>query len=189
MLKGANFVPFSASEIADGRDRALANRLVTTALQAPGPSRQRLLAYLLERGLPKKSGGFEAVLRLSLAQLLYLPELGDHRRCFSPARRSSATRKTQHLGRLMNAVLRRAQAEADKLRAAPPELLFPDCLVGHWRSAYGDAALPDFAQALLEGAPLDLTLRETIPTWSRRWARRRSSADTVRVDGARQAGR
>ena len=46
-------------------------------------------------GCRKRAGTFEAMLRLSLAQLLYLPELGDHSaRCSSPSRRPSATRKS-----------------------------------------------------------------------------------------------
>ncbi|MEQ1901944.1 MAG: RsmB/NOP family class I SAM-dependent RNA methyltransferase [Devosia sp.] len=158
-LKGANFAPFSALEIEDGRDRALANRLVTTALRRHGHL-DRVIAYLLERGVPKKGGSFETVLRLSLAQLLYLPELGDHSALFLAGEAMKADAKAQHLGKLMNAVLRRAQSEAEKLREAPEPLLFPERLVAQWSAAYGDGAIPAFARALLDGAPLDLTLKD-----------------------------
>ncbi len=63
----------------------------------------------------------------------------------------------------MNAVLRRAQSEADELRQAPPELLFAPSLVRSWTAAYGADAIPAFAAALLEGAPLDLTLKADYP--------------------------
>ena len=63
VLKGASFSPLSASEVPDGRDRALANRLVTTALRYHGPI-DGLVRALLQRGIPKKSARFQAVLRL-----------------------------------------------------------------------------------------------------------------------------
>src|SRR5690606_5368665 len=71
VFSGSSFAPFTAPEIADSRDRALANRLVTTALRRHGHLRL-VVARLLDKGLPRKSGSFEAILHLSLAQLLYL---------------------------------------------------------------------------------------------------------------------
>ncbi len=79
--QGANFALFSLAEIADGRDRALANRLVTTALRRHGQL-DLMIARYLERGVPKKSGPFEAILRISLTHLVFLPELGDHSAIF-----------------------------------------------------------------------------------------------------------
>ena len=108
MLKGANFVPFSVAEIADGRDRALANRLVTVALRRHGQLNLMLARYL-DRGVPKKSGPFEAILRISLAHLVFLPELGDHSAIFLAVEAAKRDTRSQHLGKLMNAVLRRAQ--------------------------------------------------------------------------------
>ena len=90
VLKGASFAPLGAAEIADGRDRALANRLITTALRYHGPI-ARLAGDLLARGLPKKAPGFEAPLHLSLG-LLFLPDSERIRRCSSPARRCAPTR-------------------------------------------------------------------------------------------------
>ena len=69
--------PSPPAEIADSRDRALANRLVTTALRRHGHI-DLILAELLERGMPKKSGSFESVLRIALAQLVWLPDIGAH---------------------------------------------------------------------------------------------------------------
>ena len=61
VLAGDNFVPLGTSDIADGRDRALANRLITTALRRQGQLNFMIHA-LLEKGMPGKSGTFEAVL-------------------------------------------------------------------------------------------------------------------------------
>ncbi len=157
VLGGANFAPFSFAEIGDGRDRALANKLVTVALRRHGQLNLVIKRYL-ERGLPAKSGRFHALLRLALAQLIFLPELGDHSAIFLAVEAMRRDTKTQHLAKLANAVLRRAQAEAAEWRLLLPETLFPPAFIESWSAAYGEAVLPAFADALLNGAPLDLSL-------------------------------
>lgn len=161
VLNGASFSPLSASDLADPRDRALANRLVTTALRYHGPI-SRLIGVLLARGLPKKASAFEPTLRLSLAQLLFLPELGDHSALFLAGEAMRADPRTQHLVKLMNGVLREAQRRRDTIEVSA-ETLFPSALLDIWRKTYGDAAIEAFAQALLVGPALDLTLRDTDP--------------------------
>lgn len=181
VLKGASFTPLSASDLSDSRDRALANKLITTSLRRHGHL-NLVLKRLLERGMPKKSGSFEAVLRLSLAQILYLPELGDHSALFLAGEATKRDKNSQHLSKLMNAILRRAQAEAAELREGGPELLFAPSLVKEWTAAYGAEAIPAFAAALLEGAPLDLTLKADYPNLPELLGARPLFADTVRID-------
>jgi 16S rRNA (cytosine967-C5)-methyltransferase len=161
VLDGASFSPLTASDLADPRDRALANRLVTAALRYHGPINV-LLSELLSRGLPKKAPAFEPVLRLSLAQLLFLPELGAHSAIFLAAEAMRADQRTQHLVKLMNGVLREAQRRQDA-RVVDAATLFPPGLRRIWQSAYGDVAVEAFGRALLEGPALDLTLRDTDP--------------------------
>jgi 16S rRNA (cytosine967-C5)-methyltransferase len=180
VLKGANFAPFSLAEIPDGRDRALANRLVTTALRRHGQL-DLMLARYLERGVPKKSGPFEAILRLSLTHLVFLPELGDHSAIFLAVEAAKRDTRSQHLSKLMNAVLRRAQAEAHSLRHLPHEALFPAELGPLWRDTYGEDAIEDFATALVEGAPLDLTLKDADPALIEALGAAPVLADTVRL--------
>src|SRR5690606_21471806 len=112
------------------------------------------------RGLPKKSGGFEAILRIGLAQLLYLPDLKAHSAVFLAVESARRDPRAKHLSGLMNAVLRRAQAEAEDLRAAPPEPLIPDFFRARWHARYGAEAVADFAAALVAGAGLDLTFKD-----------------------------
>lgn len=181
VLSGGDFAPFSAAEIADGRDRALANRLVTTALRRHGQL-NLVIGHLLERGMPKNSGSFEAVLRLSLAQLLYLPELGEHSALFLAVEAVKRDGKARHLSGLMNAALRRAQAEAAMLREGPKQLLFPEDRRRQWLSHYGAAAVEAFADALLAGAALDLTLKDDYPALIELLGGHLLLADTVRVE-------
>lgn len=160
VLKGASFSPLSAAELPDARDRAIANRLVTTALRYHGPL-AALISELLQRGIPRKSARFEAILHLSLAQLLFLPELGEHSALFLAGEAMRADPRTQHLIKLMNGVLREAQRRRDGV-VVDAATLFPAHLFDQWRAAYGDEALAAFAVALIEGAPLDLTVKSPI---------------------------
>ncbi len=180
VLKGANFAPFSSSEIEDGRDRALANRLVTTALRRHGQINLMLAKYL-DRGIPKKSGPLEAIIRLSLAPLLFLPELGAHSAIFLAVEAARRDTRSQPFAKLVNAVLRRAQGEAHQLRHLPHQALFPDTLGPLWRDTYGAEAIEDFAEALVEGAPLDLTLKDDDPELIEALGATPLLADTVRI--------
>ena len=174
-------MPLSASDVPDSRDRAVANRLVTTALRHHGHL-NLIIAHLLDRGVPAKSGNFDATLRLALAQLLYLPELGDHSALFLAVEATKRDKRTAHLAKLINAVLRRAQNEAAQLREAPAELLFPETLRDSWIGAYGKPAVSGFADALLAGAPLDLTLKENDPGLIEALGGETIMFDTVRVE-------
>lgn len=158
VLAGDNFIPLAASELADGRDRALANRLITTALRRHGQL-DFIIHALLDKGMPAKSGSFEAVLRLSLAQLVFLPELGAHSALFLAVEAVKRDPKARHLSGLMNAVLRSAQANSARFGMLDDELLLPAGFADSWREAYGVEALAGFSTALLAGAPLDLTLK------------------------------
>ena len=159
VLAGEHFTPLGASDLADGRDRALANRLITTALRRHGQI-DVMLADLLEKGLPARSGSFEAVLRLSLAQLVFLPDLGAHSALFLAVEAIKRDAKARHLSGLMNAVLRRAQANSARYGLMDDALLLPEHFSTGWTAAYGADAVAQFATALTEGAPLDLTLRD-----------------------------
>ena len=181
VLAGENFSPLAAADLADGRDRALANRLITTALRRHGQL-DVIIAELLEKGLPPRSGSFEAVLRLSLAQLVFLPDLGAHSALFLAVEATKRDPKSRHLSGLMNAVLRRAQANSARFSMLDEALLLPDHFAHTWRQAYGDAALADFSDALLQGAPLDLTLRDDDPDLAEALGGALVMADTLRLE-------
>lgn len=159
VLAGENFSALTATELADGRDRALANRLITTALRRQGQLNFMIHA-LLDKGMPAKSGTFEAVLRLSLAQLVFLPDLGAHSALFLAVEAVKRDPKARHLSGLMNAVLRNAQANSAKFGMLSDDLLIPETFGDTWLDAYGEDAIAGFSNALLAGAPLDLTLKD-----------------------------
>lgn len=180
VLGGDHFSPLGHTDLQDGRDRALANRLITTALRRHGQI-NAMLAELLEKGLPPRSGSFEAVLRLSLAQLVFMPDLGAHSALFLAVEAIKRDGKARHLSGLMNAVLRRAQANSARFGLMDDALLLPEAFHDRWTADYGADAVGDFAQALLTGAPLDLTLRDDDGALIDALDGERLFADTVRI--------
>ena len=181
VLGGEHFSPLAAAELPDGRDRALANRLVTTALRRHGQL-DAIIAELLEKGLPPRSGSFEAVLRLSLAQLVFLPDLGAHSALFLAVEAVKRDGKARHLAGLMNAVLRKAQANSARYGLLDDALLLPAPFRERWTAAYGAPAVAGFCGALLDGAPLDLTLRDDDPALVETPGATPLFADSVRLD-------
>jgi len=181
VLAGDNFAPLTAAELADGRDRALANRLITTALRRQGQL-NFIIHALLDKGMPGKSGSFEAVLRLSLAQLVFLPDLGAHSALFLAVEATKRDPKARHLSGLMNAVLRNAQANSAKFGMLSDDLLIPDTFGDTWLQAYGEDAIDGFSTALLAGAPLDLTLKADDTDLIDALGAEPVMADTVRID-------
>jgi 16S rRNA (cytosine967-C5)-methyltransferase len=180
VLKGGDFAPFAVSEIADGRDRALANRLVTTALRRHGQI-DVIMGRLLERGLPKKAGNFEAILRLSLAQLLFLPDLGAHSAIFLAGEAIKSDQKSRHVAGLMNAVLRSAQRQAESFTVLPPGALLPQEVGERWSATYGVDTTLRFAELLTETPPLDLTVKTPTAEQAAALGGELLGADTVRI--------
>lgn len=157
VLRGSPFHPIGADRIVDSRDRALANRLVTLALRRHGHI-SVALARTLEKGLPSRSGVFEAAMRIGIAQLLYADDIPAHSAIHLAVETVKGDRRAGRLSKVANGVLRSVQRQAESLAALPDTALFPDALVKSWTQAYGADAIPAFAKALLAGAPLDLTL-------------------------------
>lgn len=181
VLAGENFVPLNQADLADGRDRALANRLITTALRRHGQL-NFIIHALLDKGMPGKSGTFEAVLRLSLAQLVFLPDLGAHSALFLAVEAVKRDPKARHLSGLVNAVLRSAQANSAKFGMLSDDLLIPDTFGDTWLDAYGEEAISGFSSALLAGAPLDLTLKTADSDLIDALGAQPVLADTVRIE-------
>ena len=162
VLGGQPFTPIAATALPESRDRAFANRLVTVALRRHGHL-ETILAALLERGLPKRAGLFAPLLRIGLAELLFIENAAAHAAIDSAVTLLKADRRGGHLAKLLNATLRTAQRRSEEFTALPPETLIPEPFRGRWRRLYGEDALLRFAEALLCGAPLDLSFKSDDP--------------------------
>jgi 16S rRNA (cytosine967-C5)-methyltransferase len=149
------------------RDRAFARNLIATALRRLGQI-DDLIDRCLDRPLPPAARPARAILRLGVAQLLFLG---------TPAHAAVDTsvelagrHKAQAYKKLINAVLRRLEREGTLWLAEqdPARLNTPDWLWQSWRTAYGDDTCRKIAEAHLHEPALDLTVNGDVTAWAAR---------------------
>lgn len=150
----------------DQRDRAFARELSATVFRRFGQIEVAINA-LLEKPLPGKAAGAQDLLRLGIAQLLFL-RTPAHAAVSETV--ALATGPLEPWRSLVNAVLRRVADQADEFRKALPEVPTntPHWMFERWAVAYGDALAVKIAGAHLNAPPLDITVREDRTGWARR---------------------
>ena len=140
------------------RDRAFARRLVATLMRRLGQI-DDLIERCLERPLKPRLGGVRDLLRLGVAQLVFL-ETPAHAAVSTTLDLARTPRLAGHKG-LINAVLRRIAREGAVLVAEhdAARLNTPAWLWRSWCAAHGEATARAIAEAHLGDPPLDLSLR------------------------------
>jgi 16S rRNA (cytosine967-C5)-methyltransferase len=148
------------------RDRAFARLLVATVLRRLGQI-DALIAHCLNTPLPPRAAIVHDMLRLGIAQLLFL-RTPAHAAVATTVDLAEARGFLSHKG-LLNAVLRRLSTEGPGLAEVQdaPRLNTPDWLWKAWSEAYGEAAARAIAIAHLKEAPLDLTVRGDPEGWAK----------------------
>jgi 16S rRNA (cytosine967-C5)-methyltransferase len=149
------------------RDRAFARLLVATVLRRLGQI-DALIDHCLNTPLPPRAAMVHDMLRLGIAQLLFL-RTPPHAAVATTVDLAEARGFLSHKG-LVNAVLRRLSQEGPGLIEAQdaPRLNTPDWLWTSWSRAYGEAGCRAIATAHLKEAPLDLTVRGDVQEWAKR---------------------
>jgi 16S rRNA (cytosine967-C5)-methyltransferase len=147
-----------------GRDRAFARLLVATVLRRLGQI-DALIAHCLTTPLPPRAAMVHDMLRLGIAQLLFL-RTPPHAAVATTVDLAELRGFLSHKG-LVNAVLRRLSQEGPGLVAAQDEarLDAPEWLWRSWSQTYGEAGARGIALAHLKEAPLDLTVRSDVEKW------------------------
>jgi 16S rRNA (cytosine967-C5)-methyltransferase len=168
----------------EARDRAFARLLVATTLRRLGQI-DRLIGHCLERPLPARAKSVTDILRLGLAQLLFIG---------TPAHAAVDTTVTlaarhgpRKLKPLVNAVMRRmARDGAGHLATQDAgRLNTPDWLWRSWSKAYGEETCRAIAEAHLSEPPLDITVKENAEAWAAKLDARLLPTSTLRRDRAR----
>jgi 16S rRNA (cytosine967-C5)-methyltransferase len=147
-----------------GRDRAFARLLVATVLRRLGQI-DALIAHCLNTPLPPRAAMVHDMLRLGIAQLLFL-RTPPHAAVATTVDLADLRGFISHKG-LVNAVLRRLSQEGAGLIAEQDaaRLDTPDWLWRSWSQAYGEERTRAIALAHLKEAPLDLTVRGDPERW------------------------
>ncbi len=147
-----------------GRDRAFARLLVATVLRRLGQI-DALIALCLNTPLPPRAATVHDILRLGIAQLLFL-RTPAHAAVATSVDLAHSCSFLSHKG-LVNAVLRRLSVEGAALAETQDaaRLNTPDWLWHSWSRGYGEATARAIAMAHMREAPLDLTLRDGVGDW------------------------
>jgi 16S rRNA (cytosine967-C5)-methyltransferase len=146
------------------RDRAFARLLVATVLRRLGQI-DDLIADCLSTPLAPRAAAIHDILRLGIAQLLFL-RTPPHAAVATSVDLAHVRGFLTHKG-LVNAVLRRLSVEGpgrveqqDAARLNTPEWLWES-----WSRTYGEECARAIANAHMKEAPLDVTLREADEAW------------------------
>ena len=149
------------------RDRAFARLLVATVLRRLGQI-DALIAHCLEKPLPTRAAVTQDLLRMGLAQLLFL-RTPPHAAVATTVDLAEARGFLSYKG-LVNAVLRRLSQEGAALVTNQDEsrLNVPQWLWQSWSEAYGEKTAHAIAVAHLHEAPLDISVKSDPDSWRER---------------------
>ncbi|HUI34962.1 MAG TPA: transcription antitermination factor NusB [Stellaceae bacterium] len=164
------------------RDRAFARLLVATVLRRLGQI-DELIGGCLATPLPPRAAVVHDILRLGIAQLLFL-HTPPHAAVATSVDLAQSRGFPSHKG-LVNAVLRRLSVEGpDRVAAQDAAALnTPRWLWESWSCHYGEAAARSIAIAHLREAPLDLTVRSSATEWCEKLSATRLPTGTIRRAG------
>ncbi len=153
-----------AMPMLSARDRAFARLLVATVLRRLGQI-DALIAQCLNTPLAPRAAVIHDILRLGIAQLLFL-RTPPHAAVATSVDLAHVRGFLTHKG-LVNAVLRRLSLEGPErvARQDAARLNTPDWLWQSWARSYGEEAARAIATAHMKEAPLDLTLRTQDEAW------------------------
>ncbi|MCU0893669.1 MAG: methyltransferase domain-containing protein [Rhodospirillales bacterium] len=144
----------------DPRDRAFALNLVATTLRRLGQI-DAVIRRFLDRPLSARGAEAQNLLRLAVCQLAFL-QTPAHAAVHTAVALAGQRRSLRPYGGLVNAVLRRAAAQAEAIVGAQDAAFLntPRWLWSSWEAAYGKTETRAIAEAHLSEAPLDLTLKD-----------------------------
>ena len=153
-----------AIALLSGRDRAFARLLVATTLRRLGQI-DELITFCLNTPLAPRAAAVHDILRLGVAQLLFL-RTPPHAAVATSVDLAHGRGFLSHKG-LVNAVLRRLSVEGGELSQSQDaaRLNTPEWLWRSWSKAYGEDTARAIAGAHLKEAPLDLTVRQDPEIW------------------------
>ncbi|MDP6428541.1 MAG: transcription antitermination factor NusB [Rhodospirillales bacterium] len=167
----------------ESRDRSFAHNLVATCLRRMGQI-DALIDGLLDRPMPARARAARHILRLGVAQLLFL-QTPAHAVVDTAVRLAAATGQGPYK-KLINAVLRRAAAEGaaavgeqDAARVNTPGWLWDS-----WEAAYGADRARAIAEAHLRLPPTDLSVKSDADAWAGKLGGRVLPSGSVRLPGS-----
>jgi 16S rRNA (cytosine967-C5)-methyltransferase len=158
------------------RDRALARLIAATVLRRQGEL-EHVLNGFLQKPLPAAKGRLWPILLAGAAQLICLG-MPPHAVVDIAVELTRRDRGAHRFAKLANAVLRRVGERGGALLADQDgvRLNTPDWLWQRWAAQYGTDTARRIAEASLQEAPLDVTLKTGTEADAQAWAGRLGGA-------------
>jgi 16S rRNA (cytosine967-C5)-methyltransferase len=152
----------------DPRDRRFVRALVATTLRRQSAI-DTALRKLIAKRPPASAGKLMRIMEIASAQLLFM-DVPDHAAVSVALDQLDADKDARHFKGLANAVLRRLAREKETILAGvdSARIEAPDWLWRRWVSAYGEATARRIAEAHLDEAGLDLTVKRDPGLWAER---------------------
>ncbi len=147
------------------RDRALARLLAATVMRR-APELDAIIAPLLNKNLRGRAAPVQQLLRLGAAQFVFLGTPA-HAAVTTTVEAAQAAGQRAYKG-LINAVLRRLTREGAAPASDPGRLNTPDWLWRSWVAAHGEEQAAAIAEAHLNEAPLDISVKSDAAGWAER---------------------
>ena len=163
------------------RDRAFARAIAATALRRLGQI-EDMLGRFLEKPLPADAFEARFILIAGAVQLAFM-EVAPHAAIGLAVEQAKGTRAARHLSGLVNAVLRRVNADKAAILAEQDvsKLNTPAWLWQRWVRHYGEVTASRIAAAHLEEPPLDLSVKADAAAWAERLSGLLLPSGTVRL--------
>lgn len=161
------------------RDQAFAQALAMQVLRRAGEA-DAIASQFMQKPFPDKLVAIQQVLRLGVAQLLWM-DTASHAALDTSVELVKFLRH-QKLAGVINAVLRRVAERKDMLAERRNGLLnAPKWMVSAWREAYGDTLARPMATAQGMEPPLDITVLGEPSAWAERLSGEALWRQTVRA--------
>lgn len=146
------------------RDRGFTRSIVGAALRRLGQI-DALIESFLEMPLPRQAGAVRDILRLAVAELLFL-DVAPHAAVDSAVTLTESRGHPKFKG-LVNAVLRRVSREGrERLAEFPVETNYQSWMIESWQSAFGPETAHAIAEACLTTPPLDISVKTDPAGWA-----------------------
>jgi 16S rRNA (cytosine967-C5)-methyltransferase len=182
-LDDALSVALGRTDIArlEPRDRGLARLIASTVLRRKGEL-EAVLDTFLAKPIAGMRGAIVPILLSGAAQLLVL-KTPAHAAIGLAVEQCHLHPSAQRFAGLTNAVLRRVAAEGDAVlgKLSGATLNIPAWLYVRWLAAYGDEVARRIAEASLQEAPLDISVKSDAASWAERFGGRVLPTGSVRL--------
>lgn len=165
MLDGDNGNP--AYRVLSEADRGLVRAILNSALRHL-PRIEAAISSLLGNPLPEGARALHHVLVVAAAQMLYL-DIPDHSAVDLAVEQANRDPRNRRFAKLVNAVLRRLGREKQEILEATSSIpAIPDWFFKRLVKVYGRETAEAIAEAQLEPAAIDLTVKSDAQGWATR---------------------